>query len=334
MVNQSHRISGSAAGPTGLRPLNPFRDLGDVARVIEVAFADELEPTGYGITRELRQWNSLRPILRALSLVIPSLREMLLGFVWEENGRVIGNISLTRADSGGRQWIISNVSVLPEFRRRGIAIALMDAALEFVRSRGGERARLHVHESNVAAQQLYLGLGFRQIESVAELIAPRVTVTHLPVEAGVEIRAPQAERWQEAYEVARAAIPAAVQQIRPLRPHTFRHPPQDWFEQLRRRIAGQPRERWWAEVDGRVGALLTIEHRAGPAERQVELLIPPMLAGRVEGALVNRLSSRLSGRRQVRATLDSRLTIARDALQHAGFRPYRTLDHMVLEVDG
>jgi ribosomal-protein-alanine N-acetyltransferase len=55
---------------------------------------------------------------------------------------------------------VNNIAVDPRWRRRGIAGALLEAALEYGRPRGALRAFLEVRASNVAAQALYRQFGF------------------------------------------------------------------------------------------------------------------------------------------------------------------------------
>ncbi|MEA4921378.1 MAG: ribosomal protein S18-alanine N-acetyltransferase [Clostridiaceae bacterium] len=56
---------------------------------------------------------------------------------------------------------ITNVAVLPDMRRRGIATGMLEIFLEGCRTKGAERAMLEVRESNVEAIRLYEGFGFR-----------------------------------------------------------------------------------------------------------------------------------------------------------------------------
>jgi ribosomal-protein-alanine N-acetyltransferase len=68
---------------------------------------------------------------------------------------------LARAAAG--QGEILNLAVVPESRRRGIGAAVLQAGLEELRGRGVGEVFLEVRESNLLAQALYFGRGFRVI---------------------------------------------------------------------------------------------------------------------------------------------------------------------------
>ena len=55
------------------------------------------------------------------------------------------------------------IAVSPAHRRRGIAAWLLTECFELARLKGMERMLLEVRPSNLAAKELYLKLGFRQI---------------------------------------------------------------------------------------------------------------------------------------------------------------------------
>ena len=68
-------------------------------------------------------------------------------------------VAITVADEA----TVANVAVLPEFRRRGVAKALLTASLDSCRERGAEVCFLEVRVSNKAARELYENFGFAEI---------------------------------------------------------------------------------------------------------------------------------------------------------------------------
>jgi len=82
------------------------------------------------------------------------------------------------AETAGPYAYIMNVAVLPGYRRRGLAKAMIRRITALCRERGAVVISLDVRESNAAARALYEKLGFR-----AEGILPRHYRN--PVEAAV-----------------------------------------------------------------------------------------------------------------------------------------------------
>lgn len=68
-------------------------------------------------------------------------------------------ILLYAADEGE----LANLAVAPQFRRNGIADALLDASLAFCASHGITYITLEVRESNAPARSLYTKHGFREV---------------------------------------------------------------------------------------------------------------------------------------------------------------------------
>ncbi len=58
---------------------------------------------------------------------------------------------------------IATIAVHPEWRRRGIATALLRVALAAAIRRGAILATLEVRQSNIPAQELYRSFGFEQV---------------------------------------------------------------------------------------------------------------------------------------------------------------------------
>jgi len=83
-------------------------------------------------------------------------------FVAEEDGRVVAYLTtVINATAGiGR---IPNLAVDPAYRRRGLASALIQRALDLFRERGLELARIETLEQNTPTQDLYPRFGFEEI---------------------------------------------------------------------------------------------------------------------------------------------------------------------------
>ena len=62
--------------------------------------------------------------------------------------------------------LISDMYVLPEFRRMGIASALMNRVFEYVKSKGVTYVRLNVMASNTTAYNLYEKMGFEDYSTI------------------------------------------------------------------------------------------------------------------------------------------------------------------------
>ena len=95
-------------------------------------------------------------------------------YVAEEAGQVVGFLlgqvqeeyAMYRT---GRYGMVHDLWVEPEQRRRGIARALVTAALDQFRQAGLSQARLDSATNNAAAQRLFAQCGFRP--SVTEMLA-------------------------------------------------------------------------------------------------------------------------------------------------------------------
>ncbi len=154
---------------TGVRLLDPYRDFPDVVRLIELGFYEELDPQGLKMLMQMRRKARYGFWAQLFSDGPLNLE----GFVWEEQGRIVGNLSLRRASPGWNQGrIIGNVVVHPDYRGRGIARALMEAAEQAARAEGARWIGLEVRTDNVAACTLYEHLGFRVVGEVAHLLRP------------------------------------------------------------------------------------------------------------------------------------------------------------------
>lgn len=225
-----------------LRPIRPVQDLADIADLTEIGFGEQLGSAGLAVVREMRDLASLGLMLWPISW---GLRLSLgAGFVWEEAGHVVGNVSLF--DAGGfphlgRGWLIANVVVHPDFRRRGIGRALVEAALRETCRRRGRWAALQVDRANAGAYTLYESLGF---ENRGTLMRWEGTLLSDNLSPDASCWFPRGRRLDEVdIEV------ALVMQARPAmliwsRPLTWGELRGGWLWLAGRALTGLQHERW------------------------------------------------------------------------------------------
>src|SRR5260221_1579476 len=147
----------------GLRPVNLRTDLAGMTDLVELCFGPTMDESGRAAVREMRmmaQASSFWMMFRALNPVVGDLER---GFVWIEDGRLIGNVSVAPGHfphDMGLGFVIANVAVHPNYRRRGLARAMMTASMELIHQQDGKFAVLQVDASNEGAQKLYASMGF------------------------------------------------------------------------------------------------------------------------------------------------------------------------------
>ena len=153
----------SHSSPPGqIRALNPRRDLSRVANLIELCFSETLDPDGQRYLRRMRQAGQrsrggwFDPPLFYTNIAAE-------GFVWQEEDEIIGNISLIPFASLSRPiYLIANVAVHPDYRRKGIARALTVHALDHIQNRRIRSIWLQVRDNNIPAVRLYESIGFTE----------------------------------------------------------------------------------------------------------------------------------------------------------------------------
>ena len=144
-----------------LRPLNILRDLTQVADLIELCFSSTMDDEGQSYLRQMRRASRDNNFLRWAGQVVDSASLPLSGFVWEENGKIVGNASLVPHQHKGKKiTLIANVATHPDYRRRGIARALTEQATACARQKGAQELWLQVRDDNPAAVNIYTDLGF------------------------------------------------------------------------------------------------------------------------------------------------------------------------------
>ncbi|HSR47454.1 MAG TPA: GNAT family N-acetyltransferase [Anaerolineales bacterium] len=144
----------------GMRAVDPRRDLVGLAMLIEEAFAGSLDAQGREMTREMRRFGRLGWIGWLVGHLFLPPAAFPQGYVWTEDGAIIGNASLLPVERAPQRWVLANVAVAPGHRRRGIARTLVGASLDLAGEKRAEEVVLQVKASNAGARVLYDRFGF------------------------------------------------------------------------------------------------------------------------------------------------------------------------------
>lgn len=295
-----------SAGRNGMRPINLSTDLASLAELLEICFGGTMDEAGRATIRELRALSragSLATWINRFDRLLGGLQQ---GFVWLDDGRLIGNTTVTPANyprSMGRGALIANVAVHPDYRRRGLARMLMEASLDLLRAQGNRFAVLQVDADNDGAQHLYEGLGFRAERTFTrwQRSSHQRTPNRLLRMPPMSLR--QAHEWRAEYDLAEVVRPnkrGGMGWLRPTHPSLFRMPPLKAFlygfmgrtdESMI--IYRNPEQR---ERDGIIGAA-RLQMVFGGADR-LDLLVHPFEQGKLEDPLINYMLRRLEGRRR------------------------------------
>lgn len=313
----------------GLRPLNPARDLGQVADLIGTVFADELEAEGEAALRDLRTVGRLGPLLPLFVHAADGFHSLYTGFVWIEDDRIVGNVTVQYLDLYGQRWQIANVAVLPAYRARGIGRALMDAALAFISSRGGTWGILQVRADNQPARGLYERLGFEPVVEVSEMVLPRVPhALSPPPTPDLPLRRRHPSDAEQEYQLAVDCTPVLAQWWNPVRRGTYQR---GWMsrlgETLARLIGQQQVIREGIYDDGRLWAAMTLHATRWGKRHRLRLMVHPQQRGQWEKGLVQRALSLLANypRRPLVVHQPTYHEEAVEVLETHGFQAVRSL---------
>lgn len=261
------------------------------------------------------------------------------GFVWEEDGRIVGNATLLKSDLPAR-YLVANVAVHPDYRRRGIAKGLMEEVINYVAHLDGRRIMLQVDSDNESAVSLYLSLNFDNLGTMNQMDASPERLRFLAPSHVKQISIDELSRkdWQAAYELDRRSVnPDLTWPI----PPAYDQYKIDLWRRLGNLLNGRHFEGWvsWAPIpetrQTTLVGLATISSDWG-RPTWLRLRIDPKFRGQVEGALLTRAIKEL--RRHRRATIrishpaEDHLTS--ELLQEANFRIKRSLSVLSLEMPG
>ncbi|HSV86408.1 MAG TPA: N-acetyltransferase [Levilinea sp.] len=307
-----------------LRPLDVRKDLLSVAELIELCFSNQMDPDGREYVRQIRLAGRDARYVRWIPGSHEHISFPLNGYVWEQDNRIVGNLSLIPFyRQGVWRYLIANVAVHPDYRRMGIGQALTKKALEHIEEQGVSAAWLQVRADNAAAQQLYRQLGFEERSrrstwqcSSQNSLPPSPTAISITNRTRQDW--PQQETWlQENYPPSVTwNLPFQISDLKP-----------GFWPWARRVLSGKPAHHWAARRSDRLAATLTWEQSLQYIDYL--WLAAPHDDDEAVQALLIQARRRFPFSRQL--SLNYPAGVAAPAFENSGFRLYNTLIWMSVE---
>jgi ribosomal protein S18 acetylase RimI-like enzyme len=208
--------------PNEIRRLEVPADLSPVADLIDICFSGTMDEDGLDYLRHIRRAASNPALVRWLPAAGELVSFPLYGFVWMEQGVIVGNLSLIPF-YWQHHWrfLVANVAVHPDYRRRGIGKELTKKAIQHARSLGHRDVWLHVREGNLPAIELYRSLGFieRSLRTSWQNNKPEKNGGKL---SNIEVSSRKTTDWEEQRKFLQNAYPEEVAWNLNFRPDRFR----------------------------------------------------------------------------------------------------------------
>lgn len=312
----------------GVRKFDSMRDLGGVARLLEEAFRPDSNFPFSDV-----------PMLREVGIALwtvgsaPMFPESTLGFVYEQDGKIIGNVTMN-PDQGRRdRYMICNVAVKTEYRRRGIAREMMQASVDYLRTLGVKTAILNVRPNNPGAHVLYQSLGFCDVETRGDWTLP-ASQFQLPMPSPLKMRPIRNTDHQAAKELVRLVTPENVRIYHNLRDEFAL----SWDDRLAELISdffvGQSSKRWVLEQENRIVALLMVRGQRLGTPHRFYAHVQPEARGTVENHLVAFAMSELGqfSKRETHAWTTNTHPEWTSAIEQVGFQMKDVLTLMAIEL--
>ena len=308
-----------------LRAMNMFRDLPAVADLIELCFASTMDNDGHRYVADMRRASLDDSFLRWANHMTESASLPLTGFVWEQDGRIIGNASLIPfRDQGRRIYLIANIAVHPDHRRHGIARALTQRAMEHARNKKANTIWLHVRDDNPGAVSLYEQLGFQAVARRTTWTATPDSQLYRPV-TGIKIDSRQPHFWSLQKEWLRRIHPDALNWYRSFDINSLRPGLMNWLYLL---FVDMNIKQWAAVRDSHLLATLTWTQSIGRAE---SLFAAAGERSEPEALMHLLIHARRFLSSQRKLTLEYPYGEMTEAFVGAGFKEHRTLIWMRAE---
>ena len=311
-----------ASGP---RPVNLNKDIPQLMQLLQLVFGEKMEGDERRIFTSVENSSAPGFVWR----FNPAMAKFSPGFVWEENGRIVGNVTLLPTKSSQR-YLVANVGVHPDFRRRGIGRLLMESVEAEVRHRGGHEILLQVVKQNAAAIDLYNALGYRTLGSMTLWESSNSRLREIPVESAYApppIFPLEGKRWREAYRLETTCLHPDLNWPESLPENVYQY---GFWRRMSDFLGGRQVETWAVENEAdQLIALGQIESEWGRAHR-MRVRVLPAYREQVVRPLLAKMVRLLRNmpRRKIRIEHPDDDVQLNNLLFELNFTNRRTLTHM------
>lgn len=311
----------------GLRKINPNNDIPQLVELLQLVFGTEFEGDGQQVFNNVGRTRNPSFLWRLDSL----MAKLASGFIWEVNGRIVGNATIIYTRSRYR-YLVANVAIHPEYRRQGIARHLMQAVVKDISGRGGKTLALQVVKGNQAAVDLYESMNFFAIGSMTTWQSS-VSRLRTAGDTGESLLQPlPADRWREAYDLDRIALDPRLYWPEPLTVDSYRRGLMSRFSDF---INGRKFDTLILYDDkNKINGLVNIFSEWGRTH-QISIRIHPRWRGLLERKLLDGAIRRAKflPRRNVQLIHPANDELMNMLLPIANFNRQRTLTHMRLDIE-
>jgi ribosomal protein S18 acetylase RimI-like enzyme len=317
-------ISSSSRGH--LRRLDMRRDLAKVADLVELCFYDTLDPEGKQYLNEMRKAAQSASLFGWASRLVDEAPMPPSGYVWEEEGRLVGNLSLIPINMHGKRgYMIANVATHPDYRGRGIAKELTITALRHAQEHGAGSVWLQVRDDNPSAIHIYESNGFEERLRRTSWYSGS-NVPDEPVKAGVSVGRRKSGQWTMQREWLKRIYPNDLTWNIQLDWNLFRG---DLLGLIYRTFSLEFLHHWSVEREGELKGILSWRHSTGYTDI-IWLAVPDQLDD--QAALILLIKARNAIHPMKPIGLNFPAGAATQVLQEAGFYPHQTLIWMEKEL--
>ena len=84
-------------------------------------------------------------------------------FRFVDGNKTVGFVAIEQPDENQAKWYIEKLSVIPEFRKKGIGKKLMDHAITEIKKKGGSEISIALIDEQTILKEWYANMGFNHV---------------------------------------------------------------------------------------------------------------------------------------------------------------------------